>query len=184
MKCRRPRHFALCALIFAAIGCGHMTEPVTIANLDLPPDLPEFNRLVLEVAAEYPTDGTHGYYWPKAGDEDFVRYDGCTRDMFYLGKIAMRGEPQSRSFCCGFTLEVFLETNLTDEESHVQLKNINSRIDTLIKSKKEQEDIIVEQRDAPITISSYAEKMKDLISDNKDALKILEGIYKESNRRI
>lgn len=103
------RHVALLALGILALGCGRLQHTPTIAELDLPSDLPEFNRLVLEVCSEYPTDGTFGYWWPRGDEPDFVSYDGCTRDMIFQGKVVMTGEPRQRSFCCGFTLEVFLE---------------------------------------------------------------------------
>jgi hypothetical protein len=64
-----------------------------------------FNALVLRIAGEYPTDGTHGYWWPKAGEGN---YDGCTRDLELQGKRVMRGEEKKRAYCCGLTLEVFL----------------------------------------------------------------------------
>lgn len=71
------------------------------------PDLPAFNRVVLELAAAYPTDGTHDYWWPRGGEGG--GYDGVSRDLFLNGVKVMDGEPQKRTFCCGLTLEVFLE---------------------------------------------------------------------------
>lgn len=70
------------------------------------PELPEFNRIVLQVISEYPTDGTHGYWWPRDGEGS---YDGVTHDLYFRGEKVMEGEPQGRTFCCGLTLEVFLE---------------------------------------------------------------------------
>ncbi len=72
-------------------------------------ELPTFNRLVLETAFEYPRNGTHTYWWPKQTDEDFVSYDGCSTDVYLQGEQVMRGEPGGRTFCCGWTLEVFVE---------------------------------------------------------------------------
>jgi len=67
--------------------------------------LPEFNWIVLSLIKEYPTDGTHDYWWPRSGESN---YDGCTRDLYYLGKKVMQGEPRKRTYCCGLTLEIFL----------------------------------------------------------------------------
>lgn len=63
-----------------------------------------FNERTLEIARSYPTDGTHGYWWPK-GDE--AQYDGCSADIFLDGQRVMKGEEGKRTYCCGWTLEVF-----------------------------------------------------------------------------
>lgn len=84
----------------------------------VPENLPEFNRVVLEICSEYPTDGTLDYWWPKPEDLDFVEYDGCTRDLTLDGTRVMRGEPKRRSFCCGLTLEVFLRALNRWREMH------------------------------------------------------------------
>ncbi len=73
-------------------------------------ELPSFNRLVLKTAFEYPRNGTHTYWWPKRTDEDFVSYDGCSADVFLQGEQVMRGETGGRTFCCGWTLEVFAKS--------------------------------------------------------------------------
>lgn len=67
--------------------------------------LPEFNRIVLRLFREYPTDGTHRYWWPRSGEG---HYDGCTQDLSLLNQKVMQGEPQGRTYCCGLTLEIFL----------------------------------------------------------------------------
>lgn len=111
----------LCAALATAVflgGCStlseseftHITDKYqapTIADIDIPEDLPEFNRIVLDVCQEYPMDGTHGYYWPR-GEDNFY-YDGCTRDMYLMGEKVMTGEAEGRTYCCGFTAEVFVE---------------------------------------------------------------------------
>ena len=66
--------------------------------------LPSFNQKVLAMAASYPTDGTHNYWWPRSGESS---YDGSSMDVMLMGKRVMRGEEQKRTFCCGLTLEVF-----------------------------------------------------------------------------
>lgn len=69
--------------------------------------LPEFNKMVLETIKTYPTNGTHGYWWPRSGESS---YSGCTQDLFLDGKKVMTGEPKKRTYCCGLTLEIFLVT--------------------------------------------------------------------------
>lgn len=78
-------------------------EPLTTAD---PATLPEFNRIVLDLIAKYPTDGTHDYWWPRAGESS---YDGVSRDVMLAGEKVMSGEPEQRTFCCGLTLEVFVD---------------------------------------------------------------------------
>jgi hypothetical protein len=78
--------------------------------------LPEFNRVVLDIIATYPTDGTHDYWWPRGGEGG--AYDGCSADMVLLGEKVMDGEPQKRTFCCGLTLEVFLHAYNKWLDSH------------------------------------------------------------------
>lgn len=69
--------------------------------------LPEFNKMVLDTIKTYPTNGVHGYWWPRSGESS---YSGCTQDLFLDGKKVMTGEPKKQTFCCGLTLEVFLVT--------------------------------------------------------------------------
>ncbi len=76
-----------------------------ISEIDLE-KLPEFNQMVLKVASTYPQDGTHDYWWPRSGESS---YDGCSKDVYLLGEKVMEGEEGQRTFCCGWTLEVFLE---------------------------------------------------------------------------
>jgi len=78
-------------------------------------DLPEFNKIVLNIIKQYPTDGTHGYWWPQGGEGN---YDGCTQDLSLNGKTVMKGEPQKRAYCCGLTLEVFLRSYKKWLETH------------------------------------------------------------------
>jgi hypothetical protein len=62
----------------------------------------ELNPLVVRVFESYPRDGSHGYWWPKGSP-----WEGTTRDLLYLGRKIATGDPQKRSYCCGFTFEVF-----------------------------------------------------------------------------
>ena len=64
---------------------------------------PTFNDDVLAIAATYPTDGTHGYHWPKKGS-----WLGITRDLHYDGALFAEGDPRARCHCSGLTFEVFL----------------------------------------------------------------------------
>lgn len=92
----------MAVLLFAGWFGSLIAQEEASAKSD---ELPEFNRAVLALIEEYPTDGTHGYWWPRAGESN---YDGGTTDLFLDGKKVMSGEEQGRTFCCGLTLEVFL----------------------------------------------------------------------------
>lgn len=78
-------------------------------------EIPAFNQLVLQVLKEYPTDGSHGYWWPRSGESD---YDGVSRDIFLKGIRVLKGEEEQRTFCCGLTLEVFMEAYNRWVEKH------------------------------------------------------------------
>lgn len=67
-------------------------------------ELPEPNASIIRMVLEYPTDGTHTYWWPRAGEGS---YDGSTTDVLVNGALAMKGESEQRTFCCGLTLEVY-----------------------------------------------------------------------------
>lgn len=104
----------LLVLVLAA-GCGARgTSPAPVTTTDPIQfeGIPEFNRMVLEEIAIYPTDGTHGYWWPR-GEElaetlgEGARFTGVTRDIYLGGQRIMFGEPQGRTYCCGVTLEAF-----------------------------------------------------------------------------
>lgn len=64
----------------------------------------EFNPIVLEVIARYPTDGTHRYHWPKQGG-----WKGNTKDLEYGGEVFAAGDPEGRCYCCGLTFEVLID---------------------------------------------------------------------------
>ncbi|CAN5386969.1 hypothetical protein BH09SUM1_BH09SUM1_31920 [soil metagenome] len=70
------------------------------------PELPEFNRLVLEQIGKFPTNGEHKYWWPKHGES---KYDGVSEDIFLNGEKVLSGEPKQQTFCCGLTLEVYMK---------------------------------------------------------------------------
>lgn len=94
---------------------------VDIRTLAEQEGLPEFNRAVLLLSAEYPTDGTHAYWWPRAGESS---YDGVSEDIYFNGQLILKGEPERRTFCCGLTLEVFAKAyqaylNHTGTESKI-----------------------------------------------------------------
>lgn len=69
--------------------------------------LPAFNKIVLQMIKQYPTDGTHGYWWPRGKKG---HYSGSSQDLFFQGEKVMTGDPKGRTFCCGLTLEVFLRS--------------------------------------------------------------------------
>lgn len=90
-----PLLVAVAAFVLAAPGAKEEATP------DLP-DEAAFHRHVLDVIATYPTDGTHGYYWPKSGD-----WLGFTQTLRYEGKVLGKGDAKGRCHCCGLTFEVF-----------------------------------------------------------------------------
>ncbi len=88
--------FVFSAVALLLLGCAQKSAA---------PGVRDFNQITLEILKTYPVDGTHGYWWPRAGESD---YDGCSQDLYFLGEKVMEGEPQRRTYCCGLTLEVFL----------------------------------------------------------------------------
>ena len=64
----------------------------------------DFRRHLLAVIDTYPTDGTHGYHWPRP---DTGRWLGNTRRLEYAGTVLSEGDPQGRCHCSGITFEVF-----------------------------------------------------------------------------
>jgi|GEM_PF-582229 len=94
-------YFLLLADILISCASGQKT-----AALSAPEKLPEFNQIVLDVLKKYPKDGTHDYWWPRGGEGS---YDGGTKDIYFEKKQVMKGKPKKRTYCCGFTLEIFLD---------------------------------------------------------------------------
>lgn len=95
------------SIVLALCGlgcCPCAAEAQSVSGKGAVPRLGELNPFVVEVMLEYPTDGTHPYYWPKTG-----KWRGCTRDLVYDGQVVSEGDPKGRAYCCGLTFEVFLE---------------------------------------------------------------------------
>ncbi len=67
------------------------------------PATSDFNSLVMNYLATYPTDGSNGYYWPSGSD-----WDGTTRDIWYQDVLVAEGDPQGRCYCVGLTWEVYM----------------------------------------------------------------------------
>ena len=63
----------------------------------------DFNALVVAYLESYPTDGSHGYYWPSGSD-----WSGTTRDIWYLDELVAEGDPEGRCYCVGLTWEVYM----------------------------------------------------------------------------
>lgn len=87
------------ALLLA--GCPSEGEPKARR---VPPE-DAFHRHLLAVVETYPTDGTHGYHWPRPDDG---RWLGNTRTLRYADQVLAKGDPQGRCHCSGLTFEVFL----------------------------------------------------------------------------
>lgn len=68
------------------------------------PQSSDYNAVVLDILAGYPTDGTHDYYWPDDGDGWY----GTTRDVRYRGQLVAEGDPEGRCYCVGLTWEVMM----------------------------------------------------------------------------
>ena len=99
-----PRLLVL-LLAAALVACGEEAIPARPETPAAPaaPATDLLNPYVLEVARSYPTDGTHGYHWPRRGS-----WLGFTQDVTYEGELLGAGDPQGRCHCSGLTLEVFL----------------------------------------------------------------------------
>lgn len=63
------------------------------------------NPVLLEVAAEYPSDGSYGQLPRSEWDTSL----GLSADLYYAGKLKYRGDPQKRSYCSGLMFEIYLE---------------------------------------------------------------------------
>jgi hypothetical protein len=88
------------AIALGFAGCGER-DAATAASV---PKAGELNSFVLERVRAYPTDGTHGYWWPK-GDP----WRGTTKTLTYAGEVLCEGDAQGRCYCSGLTFEVFLD---------------------------------------------------------------------------
>lgn len=94
---------ALAALVAGGVSAGALPGPDPAPDPEAPP-LPrqgELNRIVLQIAESYPTDGTHRYHWPRGSS-----WAGTTRDLVYMGETIASGDPEGRCYCCGLTFEV------------------------------------------------------------------------------
>lgn len=89
--------FLSALLLLGLVGCEDDEVPPRL------PPLGTFNAHVLALMDEYPTNGTHRYYWPRAGS-----WLGNTRTLEYAGEVLAEGDPEGRCHCCGLTFEVFL----------------------------------------------------------------------------
>ncbi|MFZ5477768.1 MAG: Ig-like domain-containing protein [Myxococcota bacterium] len=78
------------------------TIAVTVTPADEPADA-TFNDVVMRYLEAYPTDGTHGYYWPE-GDE----WLGVTQDVWYQDTLYAAGDPYGRCYCVGLTFELYM----------------------------------------------------------------------------
>ena len=87
-------------------GTEIATDSITITVEDAPePVSSDFNELVMDTLATYPTDGSYEYYWPQSGG-----WLGNPHDIYYMNQLYAEGDPQLRSYCVGLTFEVFMST--------------------------------------------------------------------------
>jgi len=69
----------------------------------------ELNAYVLAALRAYPTDGTHGYHWPKDESLPPGAWRGNARALVYDGRTLSAAEPAGRCHCSGLTFEVFFD---------------------------------------------------------------------------
>ncbi|MBI3272981.1 MAG: hypothetical protein HYZ53_28590 [Planctomycetes bacterium] len=99
------RVLVFAAAVFALVAAARTVAPAPPAQpADGLPLEDVFTASVLSVVKAYPTDGTHGYYWPKGEN-----WPGTTCDLDYLGVRVCEADPQKRCYCCGLTFEVFVQ---------------------------------------------------------------------------
>ena len=88
---------ALPVLIFVLLtGCEERKDAPAL------PEAKAFHEHVAQVIDGYPTDGTHGYHWPRKGT-----WLGFTRTLRYGGEVLGKGDAKARCHCSGLTFEVF-----------------------------------------------------------------------------
>ncbi len=93
---------ALAAAVAARAQEGAPSTPPAPATASEP-----LNPHVLAVVADYPVDGSFGYFWPRSGG-----WEGATQDVVYAGRRLARGDAERRSYCCGLTFEVYVRALL------------------------------------------------------------------------
>jgi len=97
------RRAMLLSVLLLAAGCG---APATRDDV---PKSGELNAYVLSVLRSYPTDGTHGYHWPKDESAPPEAWRGNAHALVYGGQTLSAADPRQRCHCSGLTFEVFLE---------------------------------------------------------------------------
>ncbi len=76
------------------------------------------------------------------------------------------------------------QDHLSNGELHPLLKNLGRRIDHLFGSQKEFESIIQLQKETLENIQTYAEELRDMVSETDPAFDLIQKILKESAKRI
>jgi hypothetical protein len=92
------------ALGFDAAEVLVATDVITItveAGEEAP--VSDFNALVLDLLATYPTDGSIGYYWPTGST-----WSGSTQDIYYQGDLVADDGGFEDCYCTGLTWELYL----------------------------------------------------------------------------
>lgn len=82
----------------------------TPVETGLMPEEPGFNRYVIRAIndlAMFPKDGTYPYCYSDSCRPDVEIYFGMVHDASYLGERLFEGT--GRCYCCGHTLEIFLD---------------------------------------------------------------------------
>lgn len=105
---RHARHLLpgmLALLALASCRTAHVAAPTAL------------NPWVLSVLRSYPTDGRHGYHWPKDEPGRPAPWRGNARTLHYAGAVLSPGDPQGRCHCSGLTFEVFVQAWLAREQA-------------------------------------------------------------------
>lgn len=76
------------------------------------------------------------------------------------------------------------QDNLSDDKLNQLMKNLGRRLDHLFGSQKEFESIIQIQKNALETIQTFAEQLKERISDVDPSYALVQKILEESSKRI
>ncbi len=82
-------------------------------------------------------------------------------------------------------IDLFSEkTDVSDEERHKKIKSLNSKIDIFFKTQKNWERVILIQRDALASITNHASKLVNILTENNEALELVEKILEEADQRL
>jgi hypothetical protein len=110
--------------------------PINKAVLVSADAVAELNVSVLQRAATYPTDGTFSYRWSASG----AKGDGTTKRLMIgehiLAEPSLGETGRALTFCCGLTLEVWLESLVPQAGRIKNIIGSSLRVEDLTRLKK------------------------------------------------